>query len=329
MCGGAEGEYGLRLQSGGRLIRGTISGTGAALRHLSVGGVDLTPGFDGHAPFYCGKVLVPWPNRVRDGRWVHRGRTRQLDITDPEHRTALHGLLCATDYHLVARSTSEVTLGAPVRRSAGYPFDLDTTVEYRLTPDGLRTTHTVRNTGSTCAPVALGAHPFLSIGDVPTDELTLTVPGRHHIDVDDRRVPVGASPVEGTEWDLRTGRTVADLTLDDCWAVSCEANSGSTHTLRAPDGRTVSLWADERFGFLHVFVTREFPRGDRVVTAIALEPMTAPADALNSGKGIRWLRPADSLSASWAVRYDDTGSGTAQGVTWPHAARRGTAASPR
>ncbi|OAN42028.1 aldose epimerase [Mycolicibacterium iranicum] len=299
-------DYPLILESAGRVVRGVVAGVGAAVRCLSVDGVELTPGFDSHhpAPFYCGKALVPWPNRVRDGRWHHEGRTLQLDITDAETNTALHGLLCAVDFRCVEYSESSVTLAAPIQSREGYPFDLETTVHYQLTTTGLAATHTVRNVGSRCAPVALGAHPFLSIGDVPADQMTLTVNGDFHVDVDEQRIPVGVTPVNGTSWDLRVGRAVAGLDLDDCWVVAGDASRGSTHTLRAPDGRSLSLWADERFGFLHVFVTREFPKdGDRV-TAIALEPMTAPADALNSGIGLRWLAPAEQLCASWAIRYD-------------------------
>ena len=227
----------------------------------------------------------------------------QLDITDPETNTALHGLLCAAEYECVAHSESSVSLAAPIKYRDGYPFDLETTVRYRLTTTGLAATHTVRNVGSRWAPVALGAHPFLSIGDVPVDRLTLRVNGGFHVDVDEQRIPVGVTPVSGTAWDLRTGRPVAELDLDDCWLVSTDAHRGSTHTLCSPDGRTLSLWADGRFGFLHVFVTREFPKDGEHVTAVALEPMTAQADALNSGIGLRWLAPMERFSASWAIRY--------------------------
>lgn len=302
-------QYSLALWDGGRWVRAVITQVGAAVRHLSIGGVQLTPGFDdrGPAPFSCGTVLMPWPNRVRDGRWTHDGRTLHLEITDPAHGTALHGLLRDTAYLPVARSCSSITLGAPVLPQSGYPFHLDTEVCYRLVADGLVTTHTVHNVGSTRAPVAIGAHPFLAIGDVPTETLTLTVNGLHHIDVDDRLIPVGRTSVEGTEWDLRGGQAIADLDLDDSWSSLNTGDGGSIHTLRAPDGRSVSLWADEHFGFVHVFITREFPRYDGFVTAIALEPMTAQANALNNGVGLRWMQPGETLSASWAIRYDDGG----------------------
>lgn len=302
----AGAQYELTLHSNGHTVRGVIASEGAAIRQLSVDGVDLTVGVDEHGPvpFSCGAVLMPWPNRVRDGRWAHDGRTHELTINDPCHGSALHGLLRDTPHRVVARSDASITLGAPVVPQRGYPFALHHEVCYRLAADGLTATHTVRNLGSGCAPVAIGAHPFLAVGDVPTDALTLTVNGSRHIDVDDRLIPTGCTDVSGTAWDLRSGRMIADLDLDDAWAVP-SAPGGSVHSLRSPDGRTVSLWADESFGFVHAFITREFPRAEKFVTAVALEPMTAPADAFNNGVGLCRLAPEETLSASWGIRYDD------------------------
>ena len=298
--------YELTLRTDGRTVRGVIAQEGAAIRRLCVDGIDITVGLDDRAPvpFFSGAVLVPWTNRVRDGRWVHDGRVHQLDINDPCHDSALHGLLSDTPHRVVTRSACSVTLAAPVVPQRGYPFHLGTEVCYQLVPDGMTVTHTVVNLGSDRAPVAIGAHPFLAIGDVPTEALTLTVNGSHHIDVDDRLTPTGITAVDGTEWDLRGGRRVADLELDDAWSAPTTADEGSVHTLRSPDGRTVSLWADESFGFVHVFVTREFPCAETFVTAVALEPMTAPANAFNTGVGLRWLAPDETLAVSWGIRYD-------------------------
>jgi aldose 1-epimerase len=300
-------QYELILESSGRAVKAVITEVAAAIRHLSVDGVELTASYhdDVPPPFGCGIVLMPWPNRVRDGRWTHDGQTLQLDITEPGLGNALHGLLRNAPYALVERSECSIRLRAQVFPQAGYPFRLDTEVRYTLAPDGLRVTHTVRNVGSACAPVAIGAHPFLAIGDVPADELTLTVLADRHIDVDRQLIPIGVTWVEGTDWDLRDGRSVATLDLDDAWSGLTMTEGGSTHWLSAPDGRAVSLWADEQFGYVHVFVTREFPTEGGLVTAVAIEPMTAPANAFNSGEGLRWIQPGDCWSASWAIRYHD------------------------
>jgi aldose 1-epimerase len=264
-------QYELILESSGRAVKAVITEVAAAIRHLSVDGVELTASYhdDVPPPFGCGIVLMPWPNRVRDGRWTHDGQTLQLDITEPGLGNALHGLLRNAPYALVERSECSIRLRAQVFPQAGYPFRLDTEVRYTLAPDGLRVTHTVRNVGSACAPVAIGAHPFLAIGDVPADELTLTVLADRHIDVDRQLIPIGVTWVAGTDWDLRDGRSVATL------------------------------------GYVHVFVTREFPTEGGLVTAVAIEPMTAPANAFNSGEGLRWIQPGDCWSASWAIRYHD------------------------
>ena len=77
---------------------------------LEEGGVhslegDLVQGFDesATAPFGCGIVLVPWPNRVRDGRWVHQDAVLQLDLTEVDRTNAIHGLLRNTAYQLVEK----------------------------------------------------------------------------------------------------------------------------------------------------------------------------------------------------------------------------------
>lgn len=297
-------EYELTLP-GPRPVRAVITEVGAGLRELSVAGVALTPGYDTTTlrPFYSGVVLAPWPNRVRDGRWTLDGAPQQLDITEPENGNALHGLLCFTAYRPTEYSAAAITLGARIHPQHGYPFSLRTRVRYALTGDGLSVTHTTENLGDASAPVAVGAHPFLTIGDVAADELVLTVAADRHIDVDARLNPIGTTAVPGTGWDLRRGRRVGELDLDDCWTDLHTVDGVSTHTLRAPDGRSVSLCAGAGFDYVHVFVTRRYPGPGGCVTAVAVEPMTAAADAFNSGSGLRWLHPGRHWSASWSIRY--------------------------
>ena len=54
---------------------------------------------------------------------------------------------------------------------------------------------------------------------------------------------------------------------------------------------------------MQIFTTRIFPRGSGFTTAVAMEPMTAPADAFNSGQSLRWLNPGETWIASWGIRY--------------------------
>ena len=65
----------------------------------------------------------------------------------------------------------------------------------------------------------------------------------------------------------------------------------------------MSLWQDASCGYVHVFVTTEFPGRTK---AVAIEPMTGPANAFNSGEGLRWLECGESVGApTWGIRYSE------------------------
>ena len=282
-----------------------ITEVAAALRQFSIDGVDLTEPYaeESPPPFGDGIVLVPWPNRIRDGVWTLDGATQQLDITEPARQNALHGLLRDSPYRLVAQAEHTVTLAATVFPQRGYPFHLDTTVRYELVDDGLTVTHSIRNLSQAPAPVAIGTHPFFTIGDVPSEELTLTVSAVTRFEVDDRLNAVSESPVAGTEYDLRAGRKLSELRLDDAFGQVTVVDGVSRHWLEATDGRRVELWQDEHCGFVQVFTTREFPKKGGFGLAVAIEPMTAPPNAFNTGQGVHWLKPNEAWSVSWGVRY--------------------------
>jgi aldose 1-epimerase len=290
-----------------------VTEVAAGLRSYSVGGIELVESFpaDVAPPKGAGIVLVPWPNRIRDGRWTHHGAVQQLALTEPAKGNASHGLLRHFPYREAARTASWVTLEAPVFPQPGYPFQLDTSVTYTLTADGLEITHRLCNVGSTDAPVAVGAHPYLRIGDVPSGDLLLTVATGTHIDVDDRMNAIGESSVDGTPLDLRGGRRVADLDLDDGFGIDpagidlagIDPGGRVEHSLTAPDGRRVILWGDEQMRYVQVFTPRAFPGEDGPRQAVAIEPMTAPADAFNSGKGLKWLAPGTEWTVRWGIRH--------------------------
>ena len=294
-------QYELRSADGRATAE--ITQVGASLRALTVDGVDLVPRYpmDSATPAGSGIVLVPWPNRVRDGRWIQRGETRQLALTEPVTGNASHGLLRFASYSVAAQNDASVTLSAPVVPQTGYPFHLETTVTYALAGMSLEVTHTVTNVGADDAPVAVGTHPYLCIGDVETSELVLTSPGSTQFTLDERKLPVSEDPVDAAS-DLRAGRRIGDLSLDTAYGQLPRDTDGRVRTtLSAPDGRTVTLWQGEGFDYVQVFTTDRYP-GQPL--AVAVEPMTAPADALNSGQGLRWLAPGESWELHWGIAFE-------------------------
>jgi len=284
--------------------RAVIVQVAAGIREFTVEGVDITQPYAENVvpPFGCGIVLAPWPNRIKDGVWSLDGVQQQLDLTEPARSNAIHGLLRWSPYSLVERAEGSVTLGAIVFPQHGYPFHLDTTVRYELVDHGLEVTHEVTNLSTAAAPVALGTHPFLTIGDVDPAELTLTVHADTHVDVDDRLNPTAIVPVDGTRFDLREPHRLGDLFLDDGWG-GVRTVDGVSAVLRAPDGREVRLRQDENHGWIQVFTTREFPSPTGPRLAVAIEPMTAPVDAFNSGIDLKWVEPGQTWTAKWGIEY--------------------------
>lgn len=306
-----DARFGAPAASGAqfRLARGgaeaMVVGLAGALRTYRVDGVDVTEpyGPDIVPPAGNGIQMSPWPNRVAGGRWSLDGAEQVLDVTEPARGNAIHGLLRNT--HLVPEEVSDhaVTLRGEIHPQHGWPFRLTHRVTYALAEDGaLTVTMSLQNHADAVAPVAFGAHPFLRIGDVPTEELTLHVAADSWIRTDERLIPVGLEPTAGSEHDFRAGRRVGSAALDvGLTDLAPEEDGRHRARLVAPDGRSVALWSDPAFACTHVFVTDRLP--GRPV-ALAVEPLTAPADALNSGTGLHRLAPGETLTARWGLTAD-------------------------
>ena len=281
----------------------------AVLRGAHFGDTALTETWpdDMVAPMGCGMVLAPFPNRVAGARWTLDGAKQQLDVTEPAKGNAIHGLLRNTAYHLLDQGADFVELGASIYPQHGYPFTLDTAVRYAVSEAGLTVTHRLTNAGSASAPFGVGAHPYLRVGDTPAADLTVTVLASTQVVTDaatqipSERVPAGT---QGP--DLAVGARVGDLSIDMGFTDLAVVDAHHEHRLAGPDGRSTVLWTDLDFGWAHVFTPDIFPGpgqpGQR--HAIAIEPMTCPADAFNNGWGLRHLEPGETWSASWGLRAE-------------------------
>jgi aldose 1-epimerase len=272
----------------------------AGLRLYSRGGTQLTETF-GDAeipPGATGVTLAPWANRVEDGVWYLDGKKQQLDITEVSRNNASHGLLRNAAYELVDESEFSVSLEAPIFPQHGYPFLVRHRVRYSLAEDlGLVVHQTLVNDSQSTAPFVLGSHPYLRLGDAAAEELTLTVGAATRLVADDRLIPRSSEPVSG-DLDLRRGRRVSELDIDVAYTDLAFDGGMARQTLQASDGRSVSLWQDHLCGYVHVFVTDKFPGRSK---AVAIEPMTGPANAFNSGDGLRWLPAGESFTITWGI----------------------------
>jgi len=283
-----------------------VTEVGATLRSYAVGDLEVVEGFGPEEWSHDGRgqVLAPWPNRLGDGRYEFSGRHAQAPLNEPTRGNAIHGLVRWLPWRLEAQAQNVVLLHCPVYPTPAYPFRLDLRIEYRLGRHALAVTTTASNPGDVALPFGLGFHPYLTVGGGRIDAAVLTLPAERRLVLDDRGLPTGEDrPVEGTECDFRAGRAVGPTRLDTAFTGLARDADGLTWVSLAEQsgGRSVSLWADDRFGYLMVYSGDTVADPERRRTAVALEPMTCPPDALRSGRQLIVLEPGQEWQGSWGI----------------------------
>lgn len=284
----------------------TITEGGASLRALTYQGRPLIDGFavDEFPTSGKGQLLMPWANRIGDGRYVFDDRSYQLPLSEPGRQNASHGLVRWVSWSLGAHTSERVDLHYRLMAQSGYPWTLALHVSFEVSARGLCVSQTATNLASSPAPYVAGAHPYLRVGD-RVDDLELTVPAATRMLTDERKLPTGLTPVEGTDYDFRIPRVIGSTEWDHAVTDLARGEDDKTWvTLRDPSAGTgVALWADGRYPWLQIYTADDAPAINR--RALAVEPMTGPPDAFRTGTDVIRLSAAgfsgDTVTSTWGV----------------------------
>ncbi len=248
-------------------------------------------------------MLVPWPNRLRDGRYEFEGISHQVPLSEPAKRNAIHGFLRWENWTVGGRGHDWVVMDHMLRPREGYPFSLHLRVEYRLAQSGLTSTVIATNTGDRACPYGMGTHPYLRVESVTLDDCWLEAPGGQHLLVDDRAIPIGIADVGGTPYDFRARRRIHGTELDTTFVVSTRDPDGRAWVRLSADGEQagVGLWMDEQYPYYMLFTGDSLPERGRRRRSLGVEPMTCAPNAFNSGEGLIALAPAASVTSRWGI----------------------------
>jgi aldose 1-epimerase len=274
---------------------------GASLRHQGVELLRRVDDLEGAAakgstagiPF-----LHPWANRL--GRLGYRvaGTEVTLDPSSPlvhleEHGLPIHGVpwsriswepVTAEPTRLVARLEWERE-----ELLAIFPFPHRMEVEATLDPAGLTMETTLSAGVRGPVPVSFGFHPYLGLPGLRRDHWHLALPPMRRLVLDERGIPTGAeSPFGG--FDSALGQAA----FDDGFALPGEGLSLSV--AGAGLRITVELGAGYRYAQVFAPADKDY---------VALEPMTAPANALESGRGLRLVEPGGTFRATFRIRIEE------------------------
>ena len=280
-----------------------ITQLGAILRRFDYQSKEVIVPFGENDTIPCcnGYVLVPYPNRVEDGEYSFEGVTYQMPIDEVDRQTAIHGFGYRYMWNLETLTESSVSLSWRSPNLTSYPFDIIVTVLYELNADGLTMSTVAYNNGSIRAPWAFGIHPWLSNGgngengiEIEADnaKCRLNLPCNIHVTVNpDRLLPTGEESVANTQYDLRDNPTLAGRPFDDAWSgVQRDEEGNTTAVFTRPDGLQVSLRGDNTIHAWQVCTATGFPEGQHPA-GVAVEPMTAYANALRTGKDLVVIEP--------------------------------------
>jgi aldose 1-epimerase len=283
--------------------RAVVVEVGGGLRSYTAGGRALVDGYraDEMSSSGRGQALIPWPNRLQDGSYEFYGRRHQLPLNEPERRNAIHGLVRWAAWTASVHEPHRVVMAYVLHPQPGYPFSLKLGIEYALLEAGLQVRTTATNVGVDACPYGCGAHPYLTLGTATVDRLILHAPARTVLRCDGRGLPIGTEAVENTEYDFRQPRAIGSTTLDHAFTdLERDGDGLARCTLRDPDhGTEVSLWVDESYPYLMLFTGDPLPDVRR--RSLAVEPMTCPPNAFQSGDALIRLEPGSSFTSTWGI----------------------------
>jgi len=205
-------------------------------------------------------VLFPSPGPLEGGRFTYGGRSGAMKQ---------HGFARNFPWRVVAQDARSVALAIGGDENSQEQFPWQFALEYRYSLAGakLRIDQTIENRDDAPMPFAAGFHPYFFVRDA--DKSRARVPTgatRAWDNVAKREIALGAIDLTAAEVDLHLidhGKADATLELADARVA-----------LRGSDAyRRWVIWTVRGKDF------------------VCLEPWTAPADALNTGEGLRLVAP--------------------------------------
>jgi aldose 1-epimerase len=235
--------------------------------------------------------LVPFSNRVADGRFRFQGRSYELDKNFPPEPHAIHGHGWQNPWVVAAASANRAEL--TFRHTVpGTPFDYRARQVFALRDDGLEIGLEVSNAGDGAMPAGVGLHPYFT----RADGVILRARLDHVWLPDERKIPQRRMALPPA-WDFARGLRLDSLDLDHCFG--------------GWDGRAELHWPEPEL----TLVIEGTPALAHLVIYVppgqdffCIEPVSHANDGFNllergvEDTGVRVLAPGETLGASVRLR---------------------------
>ena len=246
-----------------------------------------------------GQLLIPWPNRLRDGRYRFDGQEYQVPVSEPEKNNAIHDFLRYESWTVAEPTDDRVVMEHTLHPRASYPFALRVLSEYRVSREGLSARVTATNLGRRPCPYGMGVPPYLRVDDETLELSWLEAPGAVQLMTDEQAIPVGTADVSGTPYDFRTSTRILGSELDTAFTDLRRDERGRAwaRLWRGRGDYGVGLWMDEHYPYYMFFTGDSLPDRARRRRSVGVEPMTCAPNAFASGEGLITLAPGESVTS--------------------------------
>ncbi|MCC2665447.1 MAG: hypothetical protein K0S35_3369 [Geminicoccaceae bacterium] len=234
--------------------------------------------------------MVPFSNRIADGRFGFRGASYELPLNLPPEPHAIHGDGWQHAWTVSQASARRAVLDF-AHRIEGTPLDYRARQTFALDQDGLEATIEIANAGQSPMPAGVGLHPYFS----RSAGVTLRARLDHVWLADARKLPTRPAPLP-PEWDFSAARPLAAVEVDNCFG----GWDGAAQIHWPESALTLAIAAEPLFGHLVVYVPagRDF---------FCVEPASHVNDGFNllergvEGTGVRVLAPGERVAGT--VRF--------------------------
>ncbi len=240
-------------------------------------------------------LLYPWANRLGSLQYRAAGRQVSLDSSSPllhfdDRKLPMHGVPWSQlQWNVVSSHPDALTARLDWLSQellAVFPFPHHVEMAVRLRPVDLEIQTTVFADSGSPVPISFGFHPYFGIPGIPRAEWTLSAPAMRKLALDARGIPSGQQ-TPSTPLAEQLGNT----DYDDGFALSGEQATFSI----AANGHSIAIEFKTGFPFAQIFAPKD-------KDFIAIEPMTAPTNAMCSGEGLRVIAPGDQFIASFRIQ---------------------------
>ncbi len=241
--------------------------------------------------------LVPWSNRIAEGKLRWAGRTYQLRVNFPDG-TAIHGTASEYPWQVVESSPTHAVLEFASRDYYGvnFPWTFTARFTYRLEGDKFIWTYGITNSDHETFPAGFGHHPYFerSVAGSRTAELQLNCEQAYEAEV---CIPFGEAGPIRPDADFRASRVIGGAFVDDCYT---GRTSPTLATITWPDTLALDIDADDLLSHAVVYI----PEGEPF---FAVEPVSNANDPFNlAERGIAshnliLVQPGQHVSASFSL----------------------------